>query len=780
MKKLITVFLSTIISVASFAQAQKVVLIEEGTGTWCQWCPRGDVYGKELQANYPGQFVFVAVHQGDPMDDEDYSNSMPFIGIPNGWLDRTSISDLDPFTDLPQDMAKQLALIPPAGISVSTTWEASTRLLTMTVSANFEADLNGDYRLAAIVIEDGVTGPAPAYDQSNSYSGGNAGTMGGYEDLPNPVSASIMVYNHVGRYLPGGLLGAPSSLPNSIISGETHSYTYTYTLPNEYNEEYVHVAGILVDASSGVVLNAGKSDYLPGYANAKPFFHSSPQEQGFLGLNYQYAIVTHDPEHGNLTISALTSLPAGLSLNDLGDGFASLTGTPTQLGTFDVTLNVNDGTWDVEQSFQITIGEPQEDWIQVGKEGFNDFKAYSIGIKISPEGIPFVIGADLDKDQAFVYEFLNDTWMQLGNGLPAGAFDVSMAVGMDGMPIVFSEGVISKWNGSKWDQLGSKLPGDVFLMTDVIEASDGTLFTVHFAPPASTIIHQFDGTDWKSLGEASDNYAVWNRFNLDESGNPILIYGTDGQNITYSEVTRWDGSQWNQLGGYVEPSSQTYYDHDVAVTSNGDVFAALTIGVGVQLLNIYKFTNGEWELIKENLAGGATASCNLESDANGNLIVAFRDESNSGKTSVMKYDGINWKYMGLPGFTTIADNQSLAVDTESVPYVAYRDGDQNGRISVKKYKDLTSNIFVTPLVDNQLRLYPNPNTGNFILGFDKGSNYQIINLSGQVVKTGVLDPNFSSNNLKYQTITCTELNNGFYFIKVIGEGGVLTLKFLKQ
>ena len=130
---------------------------------------------------------------------------------------------------------------------------------------------------------------------------------------------------------------------------------------------------------------------------------------------------------------------------------------------------------------------------------------------------------------------------------------------------------------------------------------------------------------------------------------------------------RWDGSQWNQLGGYVEPSSQTYYDHDVAVTSNGDVFAALTIGVGVQLLNIYKFTNGEWELIKENLAGGATASCNLESDANGNLIVAFRDESNSGKTSVMKYDGINWKYMGLPGFTTIADNQSLAVDTESVP-----------------------------------------------------------------------------------------------------------------
>jgi len=232
MKNLFTIILITLLSATGFAQPQKVVLVEEGTGTWCQWCPRGDMYAKELQANYPGQFVFVAVHINDIMQDDAYAEAMPFEGIPNGWMDRTFISPLNPFTELDQDMAQQLALVPPAGISVSTTWEPATRLLTMTVSADFEEDLNGDYRLAAIVIEDGVTGPAPAYSQVNSYSGGGSGAMGGYEDLPNPVPASIMVYNHVGRHLPGGILGDPNSLPATISSGETHNYSYTYTLPS--------------------------------------------------------------------------------------------------------------------------------------------------------------------------------------------------------------------------------------------------------------------------------------------------------------------------------------------------------------------------------------------------------------------------------------------------------------------------------------------------------------------------------------------------------------------
>jgi len=544
----------------------------------------------------------------------------------------------------------------------------------------------------------------------------------------------------------------------------------------------VHVAGVLVNAQSGVVLNAGRSDYLPGYANAKPFFHSSPQEQGFLGLNYQYNIVTHDPDQDELTITALTNLPPGLTINDSGGGFGAITGIPTQLGTFDVTLNVNDGTWDVEQSFQITIGEAEEDWIQVGDAGFNDFEALSIDIEISSDGTPFVLGANLDNSKAFVYQYVNDSWTPLGNGLTVSPFDVAMTVGADGMPVVFSEGVISKWNGSEWTQLGNNLPGDLFIQNDIIEASDGTLYTVHFAPSATsvTLVYQFDGTDWQPLGDVSDNYTVWNRFKLDESGNPILIYGADGSNIAYSEAAVWNGTEWQQLGNYIEPNHQTYYSHDIAVAPNGDVFAGLTIGNTDQHLNIYQFVNGQWDLIQENLAGGATASCKLAADADGNLMVAYRDEINGGKTSVMKYDGTTWDYMGLPGFTNVASGQSLALDPNGVPYVAYQDDELNGKISVKKYEDLTSAIFTRPAVDYKLKIYPNPNTGKFILEFEEGIQYQIMNLSGQVVKTGALNTGSSANNLNYQNISCDELKTGFYFISVMGERGFQTLKFLKH
>ena len=780
MKKLLTIILSTIVSVASFAQAQKVVLIEEGTGTWCQWCPRGDIYAQELQINYPGQFVFVAIHVNDIMGYEDYNNNLPFTTIPNGWVDRSIMSSLNPFTDLPQDMAQQLALMPPAAISVSTTWDTLTRGLTMTVSADFEEDLNGDYRLAAIVVEDGITGPAPAYNQSNSYSGGDSGPMGGYEDLSNPVSASIMVYNHVARHLPGGFIGDSGSLPSLILDGESHNYSYEYTLPIEYNEEYVQVIGILVDASTGTVLNAGKSEYLPGYENAKPFFHSMPQDQGFIGLNYQYDVLVHDPEHDELVITALTSLPPGLSLNDMGNGFAELIGTPTQTGTFDISLNVSDGTWNAEQSFLLNISEPKEDWVQVGVEGINNFEAWSIDLEIGPNGKTYVMGANFDNDRAFVYELLNDTWVQLGGGLLANAFNVSMVVGMDGMPVVFSEGVISKWNGNQWEQLGNNLSGSSFLFNDIIEASDGTLFTVHFDPYSTSICHQFDGSTWQSLGNVSDVYTVWNRFELNENGNPILIYGADGSNIAYSEVTSWDGNQWNQLGEYIEPSNQTYFDHDVAVAPNGDMFAALTISNNIQGLNIYQLINGQWELIKENLGGGATQSCNLEIDADGNLIVAFRDEINGGKTSVIRYDGMNWNYMGLAGFTPTASGQSLALDPEGFPYVAYRDANQNGRISVKRYEKLSTGNSSFIKVEEHLKIYPNPNTGKFILKYKNGSQYQILNVSGQIVKTGSLDSSFSDNNLKYQNITCTGLDRGIYFIQVMGEYGIQTLKFLRH
>lgn len=48
----------------------------------------------------------------------------------------------------------------------------------------------------------------------------------------------------------------------------------------------------------------------------------------------------------------------------------------------------------------------------------------------------------------------------------------------------------------------------------------------------------------------------------------------------------------------------------------------------------------------------------------------------------------------------------------------------------------------------------------------------------QVVAEGSLD-RASSGDLNHQTISCTHLRDGFYFIQVAGPRGAQTVKFVK-
>ena len=778
MKKIFTLLTCSLYLITSFAQPKKIILVEEGTGTWCQWCPRGDIYGQVLAQNYPDNALFVAVHNGDPMENQEYNEEAAFSALPNGHIDRVVDSDMEPAL-MNTDLASRLLLSPPASVEVATNFNEANRLLTMEISANFVESLNGDYRLAGIVVEDGITGPPPIFDQSNSYSGGGAGPMGGYEDLPSPVPASIMVYNHVGRHLAGGYNGEEGSLPLSINSGESHTHTYTYTLPQEYNEEYVYVIGILVNAVTGEVLNAGRSLYLPGFDNGKPFFHSSPQEDGFVGLNYQYDILTHDPEHNELEITSLTHLPDGLVLIDLGDGKAEIKGIPTEEGSFEVRLNVTDGEWNIEQTFQLEIGEPQEDWIQIGNAGFSPGDVDKTDIEISPQGEIFVM-AVLD-NQVYVYKLENDKWTQQGTVLSAQFNRPTMALHPDGVPYVFTLGTVYKLEEGEWNQIGDQLPGPDYIFSDIIVAGDGTPFVTYFSPPATTVAYRFTGTNWEQAGTMTNGVGVWMRFKLDNQGNPLVIYGTDGSSIAYSEVAHWNGVDWNLLGSYIEPNSQTYFDHDVVMTPNGDLFAVLTIGAGEQRLNAYQLINGEWELVSDNFASGATSNCNLETDIDGNIIASYRDENLGGRTSTMKYQNNEWSYMGLPGFTSIAEAQSMAVDSDGVPYVAYNDNNESGKVTVNKYEDLTSNILEVTHVDYGLKIYPNPNDGNFILEFKEGTSYQIIDALGQIVLTEELSSSFSNEQLRYQNISIREnLQKGIFYIRIMGEKGIQVVKFVKK
>ncbi|ALO16752.1 hypothetical protein L21SP5_03137 [Salinivirga cyanobacteriivorans] len=247
--------LSRTINVVTFIPEKKV-FGEEATGTWCGWCPRGHVYMDYMAENYPDTWIGVAVHNGDPMVNTTYDNGLGNIigGYPSGLVDRTG-GDTDP-SAFESAYLSQIDQVPPASIDVNfLSWDPETREISFELSSEFVVDYT-DLRFNAVVAEDHVTGANSGYNQANYYSGGGSGPMGGYEDLPNPVPAADMVYRHVARDILGGWDGTESSLPATIATGETHSYTYNYTLSDEWDGNEINLIGLLIDQNSGAVLNA--------------------------------------------------------------------------------------------------------------------------------------------------------------------------------------------------------------------------------------------------------------------------------------------------------------------------------------------------------------------------------------------------------------------------------------------------------------------------------------------------------------------------------------------
>lgn len=242
------------------ANSPKVVLFEEGTGTWCGWCPRGAVAMEYMDNNYPNTFAGVAVHNGDPMTVTAYDNGANFSGFPGANVDRVvlgaDVSDQD-FETYYNDRKD---LITPVGVALQT--GGSGNAVTVTVNATFRSNFAAaNYRLGVIITEDDVTGTGTTWDQHNYYSSqtNNIALNGAghnWQTEPDPVLAANMQYDHVGRTLLGGYTGQAGSVPAVITDGQVASYTFNYTVPGTSNRAKMHAVAVVIDQATGEVLNA--------------------------------------------------------------------------------------------------------------------------------------------------------------------------------------------------------------------------------------------------------------------------------------------------------------------------------------------------------------------------------------------------------------------------------------------------------------------------------------------------------------------------------------------
>ncbi|MBD5180931.1 MAG: hypothetical protein HDS98_00060 [Bacteroidales bacterium] len=255
---------------------ERLPLMEEYTGTWCGWCPRGAVGMAKMQEKYGEKFVGMVYHTDaskDPM--VTTTPATEYAGAPWGVLDRTL--DADPFYGLTEycqsftegiETAWLMRRDTPTPVEISGTAEWSDEeknAIRMTAKVTSVRDFkDADLRIGWFVVADGLKGTTAEWLQSNYYSEDERYASGDLSVLyESPRYMAGMEFDHVLLYTPDAY-GSAGSLPSSMEMLKEYGSAMEIALADAVNKageslvqdkSRLHIVLAVIDASTNSVLN---------------------------------------------------------------------------------------------------------------------------------------------------------------------------------------------------------------------------------------------------------------------------------------------------------------------------------------------------------------------------------------------------------------------------------------------------------------------------------------------------------------------------------------------
>lgn len=234
---------------------QKRMLVEEGTGILCGYCPYGIVGLESMYENYPGQFVAIAVHSystDGPACPADYKTfaSTYFGSYPKCRIQRAETTE-PRYSNLQTYGKVIMAETPKMGVEVSSVLSADGLSVEATATTTVYSKDNNEYRLAFVLTEDDVTG----YLQNNNYAHGST-PMGGFEGMDSWADIDLQ---HVARST-YDLWGAEGSIPSGLSENETVEYSRSLSIPTTVQRKNnLNVVVLLLNMTTGEVENAAEA-----------------------------------------------------------------------------------------------------------------------------------------------------------------------------------------------------------------------------------------------------------------------------------------------------------------------------------------------------------------------------------------------------------------------------------------------------------------------------------------------------------------------------------------
>lgn len=677
--------------------AQKNVLVEEATGTWCGYCPAGIYYLDSLHNTYDN-VISISVHLQDPMSNDEYHAGTGFTSAPSANIGR-HFEDKE-YQEWFECVQTEMEIPAKTTVAVENQFDEATRVLTSTVTVTAIESFSGSYRLSAIICEDAVTGPAPQYNQVNNYSNVYI-SMGGWEFLPNPVPAHRMAYDHVGRQLLGGYNG--EGMNYSMAQGETYTRTFTYTLPENYDEDYIRVVGVVVDPS-GSVDNAGISSYLDGSDNAAPKFTSTPSTETFALVNYIYNIYVHDTDDKELTIS-VEEKPEWLTFEQYDNKSAAIYGSTSTPGEYEVVLKVSDGETETLQSYTIVVSEPlDETWTYLGQRSFTqgDSFMYILG-SCTYNGYVYVLVKEYGMPVVYKYDPQTDEWTGLISTMDMMEYDGSIAVDSQGViyiaySLMGNQQVttddmvkVKKFENNQWVDYGNIGRTGGLAMLHIDSNDVVYLGFKDYSENNRFFVYKYVNNDWQRISSDVSS-GTWAKMTVDGNGTPYVSWA-DTYAGNYLYVSKNVGEMWLHVGGGpVSEDVRVYLYQDLAVAPNGDLYVAFSTNTDNSLA-AFRYNGTEWESLGENISSGPAKGIDVSFDEDGKFYVAYSDVNSDNSISVMKFDGEGWSYVGQRAFTELSNQYFSMTMLYNSPCVVFTDVLQGSQASAMYYK---SNVFLTP------------------------------------------------------------------------------------
>lgn len=239
-----------------------VPVVEEFTGTWCGWCVYGFTGLEKTKETFGDKVVLIAAHNSDPMEITDYNPIMSRVsGFPSSFINRV-IDAYPSASTLNYYVNECLESVTVADIQASAMWTSDdkTEISIDTQTKFVYSDDNGQYGIAYVLIEDGMTGTGSNWAQANYLSGGSGDPdMEFWYNSGSKVSGLTFNFVAVGAWdIANGVSGSVNS---AINAGEVQNYNFKADITSKstiQDKSKLTVAALLIDQTTGGIVNAAQ------------------------------------------------------------------------------------------------------------------------------------------------------------------------------------------------------------------------------------------------------------------------------------------------------------------------------------------------------------------------------------------------------------------------------------------------------------------------------------------------------------------------------------------